>query len=351
MEDHGATPAKSSLAPNHDQQSYPRGRLTKSVVSSLDLAAVHRIHEKPVTSLDFNLNGSLLASSSGDNTIGIFDALNGTYKGSIPVRKYGAGVVKWMLDAESPLSIFTTSTIRDNHVKMLDLQTEQYVRYFVGHDSMVTSISASPVGPNLLSASADGWIRLWDVKQEHAIGKVKAYGTPLVAYDPKGLIFGIAYCNFKGKTLVQLYDPKNYQDGPFLEFKIANNSNASPSCFKFSSDGEYLLLVHGDVDSPIEICDAYKGGSYRTFKGQSNGSGIPLEASFSPDSAYVAIGGDDGSYHVWHLESEEMLVSKKNVHALPSGCVLWNPYCQMVATACQNIVFWLPNSDEVLPEY
>lgn len=185
-----------------------------------------------------------------------------------------------------------------------------------------------------------------------ALGKVKATGSPIVAYDPKGLIFSVAYNAPDLKTtMVKLYDARQYEEGPFLEFPLDNPADAVPSCLRFSSDGEYFLLVHAEVNATVAVYDAYKGKSFRTFTGHQNASGIALEASFSPDSAFVASGSDDGSLHVWHVESEQLLVDRKEVHAMPSTCVMWNPVYQMLASACQNMVFWLPQGEDSSSSY
>jgi len=45
------------------------------------------------------------------------------------------------------------------------------------------------------------------------------------------------------------------------------------------------------------------------FQGHSNNKGIPLEASFSPDSQFVFSGSTDGRVHAWHAESGHKVVN------------------------------------------
>lgn len=311
---------------------------------------MHRTHTKPVTSLDFSANGSMLAASAPDAVVAVYDALEGVLSASVPVKKYGAGVVRF-LRGEHPPSVVAASTLVDHQIRLLDLDRENYIRYFRGHEAQVTSITASPCGPEFISASRDAWVRVWDSRQEAAVGKVRATGSPVVAYDPKGLIFSLAYNAPPFKTYVKLYDARQFEDGPFLEFQIENPSDSVPTCLKFSSDGEYFVLVNADVDATVSVYDAYKGKCFRRFKGNRNASGNPLEASFSPDSAFISSGSDDGSVFVWDLQSQETLLERKQVHAMPSACTVWNPMYQMLATAGQNVLFWLPQGEDSSPDY
>lgn len=311
---------------------------------------MHRTHNKPVSCLDFSANGSTLVASSSDPQVAVYDALEGVQRATVPMRKYGAGVVRF-LRGEHPPSIVVASTLVDHKVRLLDLDRENYIRYFPGHQAQVSSITASPAGPEFISASRDAWVRVWDSRQEGAIGKVRATGSPIVAYDPKGLIFSIAYNASPLKTVVKLYDARQFEDGPFLEFSLENPSDSVPTCFKFSSDGEYFILVNADVDATVSVYDAYKGKCFRRFRGHRSASGVSLEASFSPDSAFVSSGSDDGSVFVWDLQSQEVLLQQKQVHALPSVCTVWNPMYQMLASACQNVLFWLPQEHDSSPEY
>lgn len=321
-----------------------RSKLTSHMVSSFQIAKVHRNHEKPVSCLDFSHDGNLLASCAPDHTVQVFDCLTGHKKGDIPVRKYGAGVVRF-IQGKSPPTVVTASTSGSNTIRALDLEKRCYFRNFEGHNAEVASISSSPAGPEFLSTSRDSYVMLWDCRMEVARGSVQASGTPIVAYDPKGLIFGIAYNMSNQKSVVKLYDARQYNEGPFLEFPIENSSDAPPSCLKFSSDGEYFILVNPDVSATVSVYDAYKGALYRTFTGHRNTRGIALEASFSPDSAFLSTGSEDGAIYMWDLKTKRLLLDKPGTHALPSACASWNPVYALFASACQNVVMWLPQEE------
>jgi WD40 repeat protein len=68
-----------------------------------------------------------------------------------------------------------------------------------------------------LSASLDNTVRFWDLRSNACQGMIRVKGKPQVAYDPDGLIFGVA----AAPNVVKLFDARNYSAGPFVSFTPA----------------------------------------------------------------------------------------------------------------------------------
>lgn len=335
----------------------PRSALSLPLISTLQPAAVHRVHTKPISTLDFSSDGTLLATSSSDHSVSLYNPLHGTHTVSFPVLKHGVSKLRF-LPQHSPPTLLTSSAspLPSPPISLLDLATQSYLRFFhpppCSSPTHISSLSPSPISPTFLSARSDASVHMWDLRAPTPFARLRSSAIPLVSYDPKGLIFSLAYNHPTSRhTLVKLYDPRQYHDGPFLEFQLDNPTRAIPTSLQFSSDGEYFLLVNADVDASVNIYDAYKGKPFRVFRGHRNVSGIPLDACFSPDSAFLATGSDDGSVKVWHVASERLVLDYPQVHAMPSACIAWNPHYNMMATACQNVLFWLPRVNDVQAEY
>ena len=329
---------------SRDGATVPRRlELNDAVIQSFGVGSVLRGHGAPVVGMDYCADGSYLLTSSGLDALCLINACNGTQKRCLPVRKHGAGPVRFLHNGNA---VIASHGGRDNAIRTLSLASASYTQEFHGHENRVISLSASPVNTTFISGSADATMRVWDARQHNAIARLVAAGTPAVAFDPKGVVFGVCAVE-PTRTSVKLYDCNKYNQGPFVEFAIDNPLNVQPGCFKFSSDGEYFLLSFPDANRPcIRVYDAYKGSLYRTFHGHRNDDGVAQDAAFSNDVKYVIGASSDGSLHIWHIASDSHVRQTPAVHAMGVGPVAFNPKYVQIASACQNVALWVPAMGE-----
>lgn len=100
-------------------------------------------------------------------------------------------------------------------------------------------------------------------------------------------------------------------------------------------------MLLGHLDGSLALYDAFDGRKVRELTGNSNVSGMELEASFSPDGKFICSGSDDGKIFFWETDTgREVMVLEG--HALAVGSAAFNPRYLQLATACQNVVLWLP---------
>jgi COMPASS component SWD2 len=327
---------------------FVRAELTAHLVSSFAVAKIIRDHEKPVNSLDFHHSGMLLASAGSDDTLIFTEPRSGQVKNILPVKKYGCGVIRFLYNTSTPnLLTATAAKGADDAIRALDLETCAYERYYVGHSARVVGLAPSPKDPALfLSSSLDFTVSLWDARKRDPIGQISLNGRPAVAFDPKGLVFGVSYLD-KGSTQVKLYDARSYGDGPFVDF-VAGQSTADPTTFAFSPDGEYFVLSSSETGDLVRTYDAYEGKEMRRFRQVGNRWSTTLCASISPDAKFLMTGYEDHSMCIFDVASSRCLVDVTDMHALPVTSVAWNPVYGMLATACQNIALWLPTAEGIL---
>lgn len=81
-----------------------------------------------------------------------------------------------------------------------------------------------------------------------------------------------------------------------------------------------------------------------SFLGYLNNKGIPIEASFSPDSQFIFSGSTDGLVHNWNADTGFKVCVLNGDHPSPVQCVQFNPKYMMLASACTNMAFWLPTA-------
>jgi len=167
-------------------------------------------------------------------------------------------------------------------------------------------------------------------------------GRPIAAYDPEGLIFAAGV----NSESIKLYDLRSFDKGPFVTFKLNQEKECDWTGLKFSRDGKTILIsTNGSV---IRLVDAFHGTPLQTFTGYPNNKGIAIEASFSPDSQFIFSGSTDGRVHIWNADTGNKVSVLNGDHPGPVQCVQFNPKYMMLASACTNMAFWLPTSEEGL---
>jgi WD40 repeat protein/serine/threonine protein kinase len=117
-------------------------------------------HTSAVLSLDYNLDGDILASASGDNTIILWDTATGQRIGR-RLTNHGGAVRRVKFSQDGSL---LASGGFDNLVFLWDVATGQAIGGpFAGHTGNVVDVTFSPDDQNLTSSSFDGSMIFWDI--------------------------------------------------------------------------------------------------------------------------------------------------------------------------------------------
>ncbi|CAE1171959.1 WDR82 [Acanthosepion pharaonis] len=312
-------------------------KLNDTVIRKFRVAKVFKENSDKINSIDFYANGETLISSSDDESIVIYDCQNGTPKRTLNSKKYGVDLIRY---THTVTTVLHCSTKVDDTIRYLSLHDNKYIRYFSGHTKKVVTLCMSPIDDKFLSGSLDKTIRLWDLRSQNCQGLMHLLGRPVAAFDPEGLIFAAGI----NSESVKLYDLRSFDKGPFTTFKLNQDKDCDWTGMKFSPDGKLILIsTNAQV---IRLIDAFHGSPLHTFTGHTNNKGIPLEASFSPDSKFVFSGSTDGKIYCWSTETGSKVAMLSADHPGPVQCVQFNPKYMMLATACTNMAFWLPYVDE-----
>lgn len=144
---------------------------------------------------------------------------------------------------------------------------------------------------------------------------------------------------------LQLYDARKFLDGPFTTFVVSNecNSKVGFSCLRFSMNGESLL---GVVEGRIYVLNAYSGEVLRAVSNGVPDGATALEASLTADGRYIISGCWDRHVRVWSVETGAMISTWQQHADLPT-CLKCSPRTMMVASACQALLFWIPDTTKL----
>ena len=145
---------------------------------------VYRGHSDRVLSVAWSPDGKYIASSSYDQTVQVWDAVDGshvfTYKGEAPSS---ADTVAW-----SPDGKYIASGSWDGTVQVWDAVDGNHVFTYRGHPSFVEAVAWSPDGKRIASGSEDKTVQVWDAVDGRNTFTYKGhpYGVTAVAWSPDG---------------------------------------------------------------------------------------------------------------------------------------------------------------------
>ncbi|KAK4141680.1 WD40-repeat-containing domain protein [Dichotomopilus funicola] len=314
-----------------------------------------------ILSVDFDDPGELCMTSESDETIQIYNVKEGRHEKSLLSKKYGVKLAKF---THTSTSIIYASTQQNDAIRYLATHDNSFIRYFEGHEGSVTSLALHPGSDNFISCSLDDTVLIWNISTKQWVGKLFLNTPHLAAWDPSGNSFAIA-SPLSGYILI--YDYRNYEKGPVTTIDVLSNripgypdaAARGWTKLEFSNDGKHILLGsrgggHFLLDAFDGSVKAYlkkPGGSTRRLApGQVDAGGVESsgECCFAPDARYV-FSGARSDLLVWDtlmapnpddkvLEPAHVLEEQREAAVLAH-----NPRFNMLASADQDLMFWLPD--------
>lgn len=298
--------------------------------------------DRLISSFDISADGTMVvAAFPGIDTLRCYDAQGGKPRKTILSKKYGVDLVRFT--HKSTNVIYTGPN--DGVIRYLSLHDNAYLRYFSGHRGRVTSVELCPVSDAFLSAGEGGdGIRVWDLRSAsgQAEGILAVPGSPLIAFDPQGLIFAVA----TESRHIRLYDLANYGAGPFAVFEIVDQEHPQSQWtgLAFSPDGRDLLL---DTDlGHFYLVDAFEGNVKHVCRSKNASSAVkrsPRAAAWTPDGSHIVRCQAGSELLTLWRPSDGQLVAQLSGHTRPPQSIMFNPRYAMMVSSCANLAFWLPD--------
>ena len=218
-------------------------------------------HKGPIFSLKWNSSGKYLLSGSVDKTAIIWDAQTGDVKQQFAFHSQPTLDVDWR-DEDSFASCST-----DRQIYVCKLGSTSYLKCFTGHRDEVNAIKWDPSGQLLASCSDDFTAKIWSMSSstcmrdlcEHTkeIYTIKWSPTGPGSSNPNADLV-LASASFD--STVRIWDPHTGACKHSLEKHTEPVYSVA-----FSSDGK--LLASGSFDRCLHIWDVRSGGLVKTYKG------------------------------------------------------------------------------------
>ncbi|KAI9996606.1 hypothetical protein PInf_014338 [Phytophthora infestans] len=283
---------------------------------------------KDVTTLEWNHNGSLLASGTYNGKTRIWDA-EGEMKHIFQYHNGPVFATRW-----SKTSLFLLSASFDKTVVVWDATTETKKQQLKLHDDPILDASWKD-DSTFATCSSDMSICVARVGETKADVVLRGHKDAInsVKWDPAGRF--LASCS--DDYTVKIWDPskaiekKNPADGEAMEVDSNENSKKDTDLdavtsaalvytlqehkkevytFRWSCTGpgtslpdQPLTLASASFDGTVKLWDAESGSCRRTFDHQYPVYGV----AFSPDGEYLASGTVGGMVNVWSLKDGSLV--------------------------------------------
>jgi WD40 repeat protein len=178
----------------------------------------------------------------------------------------------------------------DKTIRLWDVAAGRELQRMEGHTDQVHSVAFLPDGLRALSASQDTTVRLWSLKDGHEIRSFSGHKQPafMVAVTHDGKI--AASCGLE--DAVFLWDVETGK-----ELRRLEGTKGGAMCLSFSPDGK--LLATGAMQGAIRLWNVETGKEVRRFTGHAT---VAHSVAFSPEGRFVLSGAEDNTACIWRVE-------------------------------------------------
>jgi WD40 repeat protein len=206
----------------------------------------------------------------------------------------------------------------DGTLRLWDADTGKRLRVFRGHTCHVNGGALSPDGKRVLSGSHDDTVRLWDADTGKELLKMTGHDSLVmsVAFGPDGKALS---GDFDGKIL--LWDLGTGK-------KVGELVGHTQTVASIAYSDRAKLAATASSDSSIRLWDLHTGKEVRKL----NSSGYVNFPSvcFSPDGQRLASGFFDGGIRIWEVETGKELLRIAQPHW--EQCAAFSPDGKRLAT-------------------
>ncbi|KAG6473109.1 hypothetical protein ZIOFF_067016 [Zingiber officinale] len=242
-------------------------------------------HKGPIFSLKWNKKGDFLLSGSVDKTAIVWDTKTWECKQQFEYHSAPTLDVDW----RNNNTFATCST--DTMIYVCKIGETYPFKAFSGHKAEVNAIKWDPTGSLLASCSDDGTAKIWSLKQDKCLHDFKDHSKEIytIRWKPTGV--------------------------------------------GTSTSNQQLIIASASFDSTIKLWDAEYGRLLCSMNGH---KGPVYSVAFSPNGEYLASGSLDQSLHIWSVKEGRIMKTYRGRGGIFEVC--WNREGEKIAACFANSI-------------
>ncbi|CEH15800.1 Beta-transducin family (WD-40 repeat) protein [Ceraceosorus bombacis] len=299
-----------------------------------DLHLVMSMHQGPIFVVRWNRRGNYVLTGSSDGTAIVWDVGTGKPRQQFSTHSDGCLDVDWLCGprwdpaaigapAGSSPSIEAENTIAtasaDNSINIVRVGEQRPLRTLRGHTDEVNFVHFDPTGTLLASASDDTTCRIWSLDKILGPGYAGSNGYSASSVPEAADVMDASDSN--GQIGDDAEDADAAERGAGASGSSATRHvlrghtgelHAATWVPHFAGSGRPRMLATSSCDSTVRLWNAEDGSCIRVLDSHSDSIYNP---EFSPDARFMATGGIDGRVFITRI-SDGVIIK---AHAASGG--------------------------------
>jgi len=242
-----------------------------------------------ITWIGFSPNSLKLAVTTSSGWVFLFSCPNYQLLRRLPIHSKGINDACWSSDSKL---ICTVSD--DKTATVIDGNTLDRMRKFVGHRASVNCCALTHDNYRLVTGSSDTAFRVWDLRKSRSLHEIGGHTEPITSVS-----FNYDYSMIMTSSIDGIC--RIWDSFSLICLKTFTLSGTAISRSCFSPNSEYVLL--SSLDSSIHLLDIKTGSTEKKYTGHTN-TQYRIELGFINNNVYAS--SENGMICVWDLQSEEI---------------------------------------------